>query len=159
LQRSVTSTGGRALPLSASFRTHETLVEQANDLFDVAFDDSEVHMERMTGRPGEPPAGPHLTVMPVTGKDGGKKRLAEADLVAAEIEALLDSGRNARDKRAGAYRPVEVRDIAILLRRYENVYLFEQALESREIPSATPSGTGFFRRPEVLDLTNLLRWI
>src|SRR5690606_31586587 len=95
----------------------------------------------------------------VTGKDGGKKRLAEADLVAAEIEAILDSGRNVWDKRAGAYRPVEVRDTAILLRRYENVHLFEQALESRKIPSATPSGTGFFRRPEVLDLTNLLRWI
>lgn len=157
LQAVVRDADGVLLPLSASFRTHATLVEQANELFDVAFEGSEVRMERMTGRPGDPPAAPHLTVLPVSGKAG--RRLAEADVVAEEIEALLRAGRPIWDKRARAYRPARAGDVAILLRRYSNVHLFEQALEARGIPFATPSGTGFFTRAEVVDLTNLLRWL
>ena len=51
------------------------------------------------------------------------------------------------------------RDIAILLRRLSNVHLFEQALENHGVSYRTMSGPGFFRRQEVLDLTNLVRWL
>jgi len=88
-----------------------------------------------------------------------RRRLAEAELIAAEIEALLRQGRPVWDKRAAGYREVCPGDIAILLRRFKNVHLFEQALEAHRLPYATPSGTGFFTRQEVLDLENLLRWL
>jgi ATP-dependent helicase/nuclease subunit A len=160
LRRAITDAGGRVLPLSASFRTHAVLVEQSNALFEYAFAEGEVTMERMSGRPGDPPEAPHLAVIPVEREGTGQqKRLAEADLVADEIAALLASGRPVWDKRARAYRPARPGDVAILMRRYRNVHLFEQALEAHGVPFATPSGTGFFTRPEVLDLTNLLRWL
>jgi ATP-dependent helicase/nuclease subunit A len=151
---------GLLLPLSASFRTHLDLVEQTNDLFGHAFQGSAMTMEPMTGRPGDPPAGPHLVLTPIlaAGRDY-ERRLMEADLVAREICGLVDGGRKIRDGRAGYYRPVRHGDIAILLRRFTNVHVFEQALEAHGVPFATPSGTGFFTRQEVLDLANLLRWL
>jgi ATP-dependent helicase/nuclease subunit A len=87
------------------------------------------------------------------------RRLVEADTVAAEIADILDDGRLVWSKRERVYRPIRPGNIAILLRRFTNVHLFEQALEARGIPSATPSGSGFFQRPETVDLGNLLRWL
>ena len=56
-------------------------------------------------------------------------------------------------------RPARPGDIAILLRRFANVHVFQQALDTHGIPAATPSGTGFFTRQEVFDCINLLRWL
>ncbi len=153
--------GGLSRPLSASFRTHASLVGRMNELFQHAFEASAVTMEQMTGRPSDPPPGPHLVLMPLATPDrnGPMHRLVEADMVASEIRSLLDSGRLIWDKRAEAYRPVRPGDVAILLRRYSNVHTFEQALDAHGIPFATPSGTGFFSRQEVVDLSNLLRWL
>src|SRR5690606_31887591 len=81
------------------------------------------------------------------------------DLVATEVRRVLDEGRLVWDKRRQEYRPAEPRDVALLLRRFTNVHIFEQALETHGIPYATPSGTGFYSRDEVVDLGNLLRWL
>ncbi len=156
---------GDLLPLSASFRTHPALVELNNALFDAVFADGAggVEMDRMSGRETEPPAAPHLTLLPVTRSEDDRtdatRRRVEADLVAEEIARVLDEGRLIWDKRLRAYRAATPRDVAVLLRRFTNVHLFEQALESRGVPYTTPSGTGFFSRDEVVDLGNLLRWL
>ncbi|MEX2373597.1 MAG: UvrD-helicase domain-containing protein, partial [Dehalococcoidia bacterium] len=161
LRVAVSAAGGQVLPLSASFRTHTDLVERMNGLFESAFDGREVLMERMSGRPGVSPVGPHVVVTGIDAseRNGHAQRLTEADLVAAEVAGLIDEGRLVWDKRAREYRPVRWGDIAILLRRYTNVHVFEHALEAHHVPFATPSGTGFFTRQEVLDLGNLLRWL
>lgn len=156
--------GGVRLDLSRSFRTHRGLVGHTNALFAAIFTgDGAPAMTAMTGRPAAAPPGPHLIVTPLTVERGAeetpRRRLAEAALVAADIEGLLGSGRPVWDKRTESYRPVRRGDIAVLLRRFKNVHLFEQALEARSIDYATPSGTGFFSRQEVLDLENLLRWL
>ncbi|GMU39622.1 MAG: ATP-dependent DNA helicase [Chloroflexota bacterium] len=156
---------GDLLPLSASFRTHAALVELNNALFDLVFADGAggVAMDRMSGRETEPPAAPHLTLLPVTRSEDDRtdatRRRVEADLVAEEVARVLDEGRLIWDKRLRAYRVATPRDVAVLLRRFSNVHLFEQALESRGVPYTTPSGTGFFSRDEVVDLGNLLRWL
>ncbi len=154
--------GGNLLPLSASFRTHSALVEHNNALFERVFESNAggVEMEAMSGRPSEPPLGPHLTLMPIAREDSDStRRRVEADLVATEIRRVLDEGRLVWDKRRQEYRPAEPRDVALLLRRFTNVHTFEQALETHGIPYATPSGTGFYSRDEVVDLGNLLRWL
>ena len=157
--------GGELLPLSASFRTHSVLVTHNNALFGSVFEDGAggVEMEPMSGRPSEPPDGPHLTLIPIGKSDADRsdntKRRVEAELVALEIRRVLDEGRLVWDKRLREYRRAEPRDVALLLRRFTNVHIFEQALETHDIPYATPSGTGFYSRSEVVDLGNLLRWL
>ncbi len=161
----VTSRGGQLLALSRSFRSHAGLVDRTNGLFAHGFaSDPEIAMASMTGRPSEPPSGPHVTVIPLTvgprdAEESRRRHLVEAELVAREIDALLKARRLIWDKRRSEYRPVTAGDVAVLLRRFTNVHLFEQALEAHDVPYATPSGTGFFSRQEVLDLENLLRWL
>src|SRR5690606_35625566 len=108
------------------------LVARTNDLFGHAFEGNAVTMERMTGRPSASPDAPHLILTPIATPDRNSyaQRLMEADLLAREIRGLIDGGRMVWDKRARAYRPVRLGDIAVLLRRFSNVHVFEQALEA-----------------------------
>ncbi|MFA7297595.1 MAG: UvrD-helicase domain-containing protein [Dehalococcoidia bacterium] len=167
---SIDAVGGAVLRLTRSFRTHDPLVEVLNDLFDAVLGDGtrdfEAPMQRMTGRGGDAPAAPHLTLIPVGTSDPAGERVpeeaarrVEADLVAAEVERLLAAAEPVWDNRARCYRAPVASDVAILLRRLTNVHLFERALEARGVPYRTPAGAGFFTRPEVLDLTNLLAWL
>ena len=160
----VTSRGGPLLPLSRSFRSHDDLVGRINELFGEVFAGSALDLAAlppMTGRPGDAPGNrPYLTLQPVAnGASGHDRRRVEADAVAGEIRRLLDERRLIWDRRDGRMRPARPGDIAILLRRFANVHVFQQALDTHRVPAATPSGTGFFTRQEVLDCINLLRWL
>ncbi len=165
LQELVVSRGGPLLPLSRSFRAHDELVSRINELFGRVF--AGTALPPMTGRPGPAPgAGPHLTLMPIASSTTGgersndhARRRAEADAVAREIAELLHGGRLIWDRDDDLMRPARPGDIAILLRRFSNVHVFQQALEAHAVSAATPSGTGFFTRQEVLDCTHLLRWL
>ncbi len=170
LQRLVTLQGRPPLPLSRSFRSHEALVGTIDELFGEVFERitlSPAKEPPMTGRPAEAPGdGPYLTLTQigrrtpngaVTGEND--RRRVEADLVAGEIRRLLDEGRPVWGRHEDRMRPAQPGDIAILLRRFTNVHVFQQAMDTHGIPAATPSGTGFFTRQEVFDCINLLRWL
>ncbi len=170
LQDLVASRGGPLLPLSRSFRSHDDLVSRINELFGEVFAGTELDLAAlppMTGRPAAAPSGgPHLTLTQIgnTAPDGARsseynRRRVEADAVAGEIRGLLDEGRLVWDRRDDRMRPAQPGDIAILLRRFANVHVFQQALDTHGVAAATPSGTGFFTRQEVLDCINLLRWL
>ena len=156
--------------LSQSFRAHDPLVGSLNALFEKVFADPreefEAPMQAMTGRGTEAPESPYLVLLPVshqTPQDGktsdNDRRRVEADAVAAEVASLLHRPVTVWDREGREQRPARASDVAILLRRLTNVHLFEQALESHEVPCRTVAGAGFFQRQEVLDLTNLLGWL
>ncbi len=170
LQELVASRAGPLLPLSRSFRAHDQLVSRINELFGEVFAGtarSAAALPPMTGRPSPAPrAGPHLTLMPIASRTGDgersndhDRRRVEADAVAAEIAELLAERRMVWDRDTDEMRPARPGDIAILLRRFSNVHVFQQALEAHGTPATTPSGTGFFTRQEVLDCGHLLRWL
>ncbi|MFQ5381590.1 MAG: UvrD-helicase domain-containing protein, partial [Dehalococcoidia bacterium] len=159
---------GRVLPLVESFRTHDGLVGVVNDVFKRVLagtgEEYEAEMEPLEGRAGEPPPGPHVTVVTFRKPADGAKTNAdqktrfEALLVAREIRKLLYEEREVWDREAGM-RPVRPSDIAILLRRFTKVREFEEALALAGVPYRTASGEGFFTRAEIVDLTNLLAWL
>ena len=170
LRATVEERGGEILPLSRSFRTHDSLVAHLNTLFGHVFAeaaaDFEATMEAMAGRGGGAPATPHLVLAPIANRTvGGSRagetaqRRVEADRLAAEIVRILAQGQPIWDRDRDETRPARPGDIAILLRRLSNVHTFEQALEAHGVPYTTPSGAGFFTRQEVRDLTNLLSWL
>ena len=169
LQREVEQNGGLHR-LTRSFRSHDPLVNGLNGLFGHvlggAKEDYEASMEDMRGTGREAPSRPCMVVMRITDKtpDGERaseyqKRRVEADAVAGEVARLLQEAAPVWDAKLGKTRRVAPADIAILLRRLSNVHLFEQALENRGVSYRTMSGPGFFRRQEVLDLINLVRWL
>ena len=162
-------TGGALHVLTQSFRTHDELVTVSNDLFRPLFTGasgpSAVRMQPMSGRGPAGRQGPHLTVISLQKRTKENdavaldRRRVEADAVAGEIASLLNGGATVRDGDTRRERPATPRDLAILLRRLTNVHVFEQALESHEVPYVTPAGAGFFTRQEIRDLTNLLSWL
>jgi ATP-dependent helicase/nuclease subunit A len=84
----------------------------------------------------------------------------EARVVAERIAQLVERG-SARECRihdkSGALRPVEYRDIAILLRSMKSkAMIFARALEERGIPAHAELSTGYFDTPEVRDTLALL---
>ena len=156
--------------LTRTFRDHDQLVSVINGLFSRVFEnateDFEAEMQTMQGIGRDAPALPCVVVMQVAKKtpDGEtareyQKRRVEADAVAGEVAELLREGVLVWDANLGENRRVAPSDVAILLRRLSNVQLFEQALENRSVPYRTMSGLGFFKRQEIVDLTNLVKWL
>ena len=169
LQREVEEDGGLH-SLTRTFRAHDPLVEGLNGLFGHVLqdpkEDFEAAMEAMSGAGRDAPSQPCMVLMRLSDKtpEGkrapeNRKRRVEADAVAAEVEALLRQSSPVWGSDLNDTRPICPSDVAILLRRLANVHLFEQALESHGVSYRTMSGPGFFRRQEVLDLINLVRWL
>lgn len=88
--------------------------------------------------------------------DAGSRRPFEAGLVAHHITALLSSNEGVMEK-DGTIRPLVGADVAILLRAFTHLPLYQQALAERGIPSLVVKGRRFHRAREIRDLTSLLR--
>jgi len=83
-------------------------------------------------------------------------RTDEAAAIAARIREMIAAREPVFDEESGAARPSRYGDIAILLRAFRDVALYENALAQAGIPSYTVQGRGFFACPEIGDLTELL---
>lgn len=87
---------------------------------------------------------------------GADDRAHEAAAIAARIRGMIAAEEAVFDEKTGAPRPARYGDIAILLRAFGDVALYENALAQAGIPSYTVQGRGFFACTEVGDLTELL---
>ncbi len=89
-------------------------------------------------------------------RDAGRRESAEA--VARKIQRMVETGEKliVRD---GDCRPAGYGDIAILLERRTNLIYYEWALRRYGIPYHVYAGLGFYRRQEVYDLYNILRFL
>lgn len=85
-----------------------------------------------------------------------QQRDAEADAV-ADLCARLIGSHPVLDRKAGAERPCQPGDIALLAPTGADLWRYEEALERRGVPVATQAGKGLFRRQEVQDLIALTR--
>ncbi|WP_136661248.1 UvrD-helicase domain-containing protein [Nitratireductor sp. XY-223] len=85
-----------------------------------------------------------------------QRRDAEAEAV-AELCARLIGSHPVQDRKAGAQRPCQPGDIALLAPTGAELWCYEEALERLGIPVATQAGKGLFRRQEVQDLIAITR--
>lgn len=88
----------------------------------------------------------------------------EARVILQRIKELMGESESKRfivyDKNVNGYRPVEYRDIVILLRataRWAMVFLEE--LTNAGIPAFADTGTGYFETPEIKTIISLLQVI
>ena len=89
---------------------------------------------------------PFLEIIIGAGDDFDAGRLISANLLAERLVAYQQAGEIQ-----------EWRDVALLFRASGSFPIYEQALESAGIPFVTIAGSGFYDRPEIRDLLNLLR--
>ena len=85
-------------------------------------------------------------------------RREEATVVADLLRHLIGA-YPVWDKDIEVFRPARASDIALLAPTGTQLWIYERALESHDIPIATQAGKGFFRRQEVQDLIAVVRAI
>lgn len=154
LDQAVRARGGLPLALDRTYRAHAGLVAAANELlapllgpatstaplYQVPFAPLEAD------RPVEAARWPGAAVefLYGLGPDSEAARTAAAQLLAARLRALHASG-------------VKWSEIALLFRASTGFPVVEAALEAAQVPYVAVAGRGFYDRPEIRDVLNLLR--
>ncbi len=170
---------GQTIPLAENFRSREGLLNFVNsvcglvmraEIGGVNYDaDAQLKFGAPTAREQfsiKNDAGPRaeLLVRFKSGREDGDGELAglddaqrEARLVAWRLKKMVADKHEIFDDAGKKFRPVEWRDIAILLRSPRGKSeIFAKEFERAGIPLAVTRGV-FFQRAEILDLLNLLR--
>jgi len=83
-------------------------------------------------------------------------RIRETRAIADWIASAIQSGLTVIDRTSEAPRPLRHGDIAILLRSFTDVDLYERALDAIGIEFYTVKGRGFFGCAEVIDIESIL---
>lgn len=85
--------------------------------------------------------------------------VVEAKFVAYKIQELIKSKYQIKDKKLG-YRPIEYKDIVILLRATSNLApIYEKELNSLEIPVFSDVGNSYYDTMEIQTIISLLKII
>jgi len=152
---------GNTERLDLSFRTHPAGIAFVNHLFGQLMSE---RYEPITAHRSETPPHESVEILLADRQDGiggapdasavqaalTAQRIAE--MIANEEELVWDDG-------AEAWRPVQPRDVAILLGRMTDSLEYERQLQKRGVPYYVVAGSGFFKQQEVFDILNALRII
>ena len=148
--------GGMVQNLDLTYRAHEPLLEAAGDLLAAVMGVSEdsarpyfvpftpLKAERKT-QPGYI-SGPHIEFIFGAGTDADETRSVAARALAQRLLDLKE------EKQIRTWD-----DVALLFRASTGYVFYEDAFEEMGIPFLTVSGLGFYDRPEIRDVLNLLR--
>ncbi|MEM8505459.1 MAG: UvrD-helicase domain-containing protein [Cyanobacteria bacterium P01_D01_bin.1] len=154
--------------LSKSFRTHHSLMEQLNQVFEPVL--GEMHQRLDANRTETLAPTPEIQLYTVEVSDEQKKdetidtrinarRLVEAQKIADLVAALLDEPIQVHDKKTDALRSIEPKDIAILARTWGPLELYGNAIASRGIPILQAGGGSLLDTREAKDALALLRFL
>jgi ATP-dependent helicase/nuclease subunit A len=154
VQADIREAGGALINFDLTFRAHKGLVELTNALLAplmAAEDDAarpyDVPFAPLVAYRPEPRAGmspPYLEFQLGLGEDKNAGRLAAAVSLAERLHVLQGAGQ------------IEWQDVALLFRASTAFGTYEDALEQTGIPFVTVAGRGFYDRPEIRDLLNIL---
>jgi ATP-dependent helicase/nuclease subunit A len=164
--REIIAKSGEVLTLRENFRTRPEIVNPVNTAFEGImmrpeegryqpdYEPLSAHRERVEVGPGVvilPPAG-DLSKM---GYD--EVREAEAREVAAFVTHARDTGAmRVFDRGLKDWRPVELKDIAVLFHRTNALDLYEEAFGDYDIEYRMAGGKKFYVRREVRELATVL---
>lgn len=155
LDHDVRARGGQAIALDLTFRAHAPLVDALNELLAGAMgqiDDpvrphavpfSPLRADRLAPRPGI--EEPYVEFLYGLGDGAGAGRSMAADMLAQRLRELHDR------------ESVGWEEIALLFRAAAGFPAYEAALEDAGIPFVTVAGKGFYDRPEIRDILNIVR--
>lgn len=154
---------GEVVPLATNFRSGPGLIAWVNALFEGIFGAPaperpawEAWHEPMDAAPERRGGAVEWVRVPAS-KRAAETALAQADVVARIIAGeLLDPTGRARDQRLWDVDHHPTPPIAILLRTRTHLAAYEHHLRRVGVPYVVAKGVGFWARPEIRDLVNLL---
>ena len=156
VQDRIRAAGGQVIDLPLTYRTHQPLLLAIDDLLSPVIGtqpdparDYYVPYSTMKAHRQEPPEGiqpPHIELVIGTAENAETARQKAAQALAVRLLQLKEEGQ------------VQTWDEVALLFRASTGYAdYETALEEASIPFVTVAGRGFYDRPEIRDLINILR--
>ncbi len=156
VQDRIRAAGGQVIDLPLTYRTHQPLLLAIDDLLSPVIGiqpdparDYYVPYSTMEAYRQEPPEGiqpPHIELVIGTAENAETARQKAAQALALRLLQLKEEGQ------------VQTWDEVALLFRASTGYAdYETALEEAGIPFVTVAGRGFYDRPEIRDLINILR--
>jgi len=140
--------------LLKNYRSSPMLIDFINGVFDNISPWDEEKLS--TGIKIDMPSGIEINF--IEGKENEDAKSEEYQWVLRKIQELVKSGKQVWDKKTGCLRPIDFRDIAILMRKKagKNFPLLERYLKEAGIPFVVLGGMGFYRETEILFLLSLV---
>jgi ATP-dependent exoDNAse (exonuclease V) beta subunit len=155
VQTDIRDSGGELIDLDLTFRAHAPLLEQLNTLLAPILGE--------TDDPTRPYAVPFAPL------HAYRQNPERGNIQPPYIEFHLGMGESAEEGRAASAQALAQRlrelhetegfvwgDMALLFRSSTAYDIYENALEAADIPFVTVAGRGFYDRPEIRDLLNIL---
>lgn len=149
------------IDLNSNFRSKANVTGTVNDVFDGLMedydDDARLYCTAPEDTPGEKS---QLHIISIADEEGGgdifyDTGASEASLTAELIRENL--GKEIFDAKAGIWRPVEYRDIAVLSRSRSMIPDIEKHLNNEGIPAYGENTGGYFESIEVQVFINILK--
>ncbi len=160
------------LSLTTNFRSQPAILDFVNALFHDAFSEGyqplTAHREQRTPTPAIEFLWSELTQTDDESEErnlgrAARGRMQEARYLARRLAQLLDEGRplvvDVNEHGEEAARPLQLGDIAILLRSLSDVPLYEEALREYGLDYYLAGGHAFYAQQEIYDVLHLLRAI
>lgn len=163
--------GGEIVELSTSFRTHQSLIHQINQIFAPLLGNLHQNLTAFrTEAPDvndinndiNPDVNTYLEAYTVAAgevNDINRCRQAEGRHIARTLKQMLDQKMPVYDKKTGALRPVKPGDMAILARTWDPLELYGETLASEGIPVVLSGGGNLLDTREAKDAWALLRFL
>ncbi|MDO9300723.1 MAG: 3'-5' exonuclease, partial [Anaerolineales bacterium] len=155
VQADIRDSGGELIDLDLTFRAHKPLLEQLNALLAPILGET------------DDPARPYA--VPFAPLHAYRPSPVRENIQPPFIEFHLGMGESADEGRAASAQALASRlrelhqnegfawgDMALLFRSSTAYAVYESALEAASIPFVTIAGRGFYDRPEIRDLLNIL---
>lgn len=154
--------GGDSFQLSTSYRAHSGLLENLNRLLEpvLGLEEDVPYLEPFVGLlPGRERSRwdiqqPFVEIHLAAGTKADGALFIAAEALAARISNLVRSSENISTDPNGS---ISFGDFAVLCRAASSFPPYEAAFEKAGIPYLTIAGQGFYHRPEVRDLLNMLQ--
>jgi ATP-dependent helicase/nuclease subunit A len=165
--REIIAGTGQVLELVENFRTRPEIVESVNAVFEGIMhrpDDGGSYQPEYAGLSAfreRAHVGPGVVVLPPAGPldelGADAVREAEARATAAFITNVTESGAiRVFDREFKDWRPVELRDIAVLFHRTNALEAYEEAFGDYGLEYRVAGGKRFYARREVRELATVL---
>ncbi len=156
VQAQVRQRGGLPKNLDLTYRAHDPLLQTTAGLLEVIMGTTQdetrpflVPFTPLRANRAAPPVhilGPHVELILGSGEDTSTARQTSARALVQRLTELRQSGQI-----------LAWDDVALLFRASSGFADYENALEEAGIPFVTVAGRGFYDRPEIRDVLNLLR--
>jgi ATP-dependent helicase/nuclease subunit A len=173
VRRTILALGGREISLDRSFRAHERLVGSFNAIFAALLTQGEgptrayevaMGQPMIAHRKAEVADWPDIEIIYINrdlatenARHAEDLRTWEAWSLAQRLQQMVEAERPVWDKATQQYRPLRYGDVAVLFQTTISMPLVEEIFKAEAIPYVTVAGRGYYNRPEVWDLLNLLK--